>query len=93
MLSVVCSNSSLATFPITLNPHLTSLAIHNTQVHTSPHLGDHLTLHLTQVAAITDGLRFYEALHSLDLATNTIATLQDRAFSYQVRKPTTTLVG
>ena len=46
----------------------------------------------TQVAAITDGLRFYEALHSLDLAANTIATIQDRAFSYQVRKPTT-LVG
>ena len=38
VLSVICSNSSLATFPITLNPHLTSLAIHNTQVHTSPHL-------------------------------------------------------
>ena len=97
MLSVVCSNSSLATFPITLNPHLTSLAIHNTQVHTShltsPHPGDDLTLPLTQVAAITDGLRFYEALHSLDLATNTIATLQDRAFSYQVRKLATTLVG
>ena len=31
-LSVLCNNSSLDTFPITLNPHITSLAMHNTRV-------------------------------------------------------------
>ena len=31
-LSVMCTNSSLVTFPITLNPHITSLVIHSTRV-------------------------------------------------------------
>ena len=66
-LSVVCSNSSLTTFPITLNPHITSLVIHG-----------------TNISAIIDGLQFYEALHNLDLATNRIMTIQDRAFIHQV---------
>ena len=68
-LSVMCTNSSLVTFPITLNPHITSLTIHN-----------------TEVSSISDGLQFYEALHSLDLSHNKISTLQDRAFIFQVRR-------
>ena len=31
-LSVSCTNSSLSILPITLNPHITSLVIHNTRV-------------------------------------------------------------
>ena len=65
----MCTNSSLVTFPITLNPHITSLTIHN-----------------TEVSSITDGLQFYEALHSLDLSHNKISTLQDRAFIFQVSR-------
>lgn len=68
-LSVTCTNSSLINFPITLNPHITSLTILN-----------------TRVTSITDGLQFYEALHSLDLSHNKISTVQDRAFVFQVNQ-------
>ena len=68
-LSVVCTNSSLVNFPITLNPHITSLTIYN-----------------TEVSSISDGLQFYEVLHSLDLSHNKISTLQDRAFIFQVNR-------
>ena len=68
-LSVLCTNSSLINFPITLNPHITSLTIYN-----------------TEVSSISDGLQFYEVLHSLDLSHNKISTLQDRAFIFQVNR-------
>ena len=66
---MTCTNSSLINFPITLNPHITSLTILN-----------------TRVTSITDGLQFYEALHSLDLSHNKISTVQDRAFVFQVNQ-------